>query len=43
MLSSEEASRLMAPQRSVLESLAAFDSLPTIVQWATQVQVVARP
>ena len=43
MLSSEEASRLMAPQRSVLETLAAFDSLPAIVQWAAQVQVVTRP
>lgn len=43
MLSSEEASRLMAPQRSVLETLAAFASLPAIVQWAAQVQVVTRP
>jgi hypothetical protein len=43
MLNSEEASRLMAPQRSVLETLAAFDSLPAIVQWAAQVQVVTRP
>ena len=43
MLSSAEASRLMAPQRSVLETLAAFDSLPAIVQWAAQVPVVTRP
>lgn len=43
MLSSEQAGRLMLPQRSVLESLAAFDSLPAIVQWAAQVQVVTRP
>jgi 8-oxo-dGTP pyrophosphatase MutT (NUDIX family) len=43
MLSSEQAGRLMLPQRSVLESLAAFDSLSAIVQWAAQVEVTTRP
>lgn len=43
MLSREHAGRLMLPQRSVLEALAGFNSLPAILNWAAKVQVVARP
>ena len=43
MLRSDEAGRLMMPQRSVLQALAEHDSVPSVLQWAAQVQVVTRP
>ena len=43
MLRGDQAGRLMLPQRSVLEALSAFDSLPAVLQWAAQVQVVTQP
>lgn len=43
MLRSDEASRLMMPQRSVLQALSPHDSLSAVLAWAAQVQVVTRP
>jgi 8-oxo-dGTP pyrophosphatase MutT (NUDIX family) len=43
MLIGEHAGRLMLPQRSVLQSLADFTSLPAVLAWAAEVKVVTRP
>jgi 8-oxo-dGTP pyrophosphatase MutT (NUDIX family) len=43
MLCSDQADRLMMPQRSVLQALAQHDSMPAVLKWAAEVQVVTRP